>query len=296
MVVAIKLPTASMVEQVKEFNRTVAQRIGGLNDASLSRDRPLGQARLLWEIGHGEQPGDGNVRSLRSRLHLDSGYLSRLLRSLEADGLVVVQPSPTDGRIRVARLTRAGRAERARLDQRSDELAGSILKPLGTDQRARLVEAMAEVNRLLLASTVDISVQDPRRPAARTAGAAYLRELTERFDVDPDLSIAATDDELTLPAGLLVVATLRGDPIGCAALKFHPGRPAEIKRIWVERAARGLGLGRRLLADIEQRATEHGVRTLRLETNPTLTEAIALFRSAAYREIQPFRFSKRLPR
>ena len=78
-----------MVSQVRSFNRTVTQRIGALNDAFLSRDRPLGQARLLWEIGL-----DGSdVRRLRSRLDLDSGYLSRLLRALENDGLVVVEPS-----------------------------------------------------------------------------------------------------------------------------------------------------------------------------------------------------------
>src|SRR5882757_9143078 len=94
----------SMINGVRSFNRTVAQRIGALNDAFLSRDRPLGQARLLWEIGT-----DGSdVRQLRSRLDLDSGYLSRLLRSLENDGLVTVERSATDGRVRAARLTDLG--------------------------------------------------------------------------------------------------------------------------------------------------------------------------------------------
>ena len=291
-----------MVEQVRQFNRTVTQRIGVLSDAFLSRDRPLGQARLLWEIG---QAGDVDVRSLRSRLDLDSGYLSRLLRSLEADRLVVVQPSPTDGRVRVARLTKAGQAERALLDRRSDELAGSILQPLSRDQRERLVEAMAEVNRLLLASTVDISVQDPRRPAARACLAAYVNELAERFDggFDPERSISAADEELTPPAGLFLVATLHGDPVGCVGLKLHGRRPAEIKRMWVAPTARGLGLGRRLLTEIERQAAEHGVRTLRLETNRSLTEAIGLYRAAGYREVHPFNrepyahhwFQKRLP-
>lgn len=292
-----------MVEQVRQFNRTVTQRIGVLNDAFLSRDRPLGQARLLWEIG---QAGDGDVRSLRSRLDLDSGYLSRLLRSLEADGLVVVEPSRTDGRVRIARLTKAGRAERTLLDRRSDELAGSILQPLSRDQRVRLVEAMAEVNRLLLASTVDISVQDPRRPAARACLAAYVNELADRFDggFDPERSISATDEQLTPPAGLFLVATMYGDPVGCVGLKLHGRRPAEIKRMWVAPTARGLGLGRRLLTEIERLATEHGVRTLRLETNRSLTEAIGLYRAAGYREVSPFSqephahhwFEKRLPR
>src|ERR687883_836320 len=99
------------VEQVRRFNRTVTERVGALNDHFLGLDRPLGEARLLWEIGV-----DGcEVRLLRARLGLDSGYVSRLLRSLEAAGLVTVTASDADRRIRVARLTAAGRAERAAL-------------------------------------------------------------------------------------------------------------------------------------------------------------------------------------
>src|ERR1700689_1052511 len=104
---------AAMVSQVRRFNRTVTQRVGALDDEFLARDRPLGQARLLWEIG----PDGADVRSLRARLDLDSGYLSRLLRALEADGLGVVDDCEGDGRVRPARLPPSGRAERAELDQ-----------------------------------------------------------------------------------------------------------------------------------------------------------------------------------
>src|SRR5215469_17198617 len=98
-----------MIDQLRRFNRTVTQRVGALNDAFLARDRPLGQARLLWEIG-----ADGaDLRLLRSRLDLDSGYVSRLLRALENDRLVVVVRSDVDGRVRAARLTELGLAERA---------------------------------------------------------------------------------------------------------------------------------------------------------------------------------------
>src|SRR5437660_5255115 len=104
------------VEQVRRFNRVVTERVGALSDRFLGRERPLGEARLLWEIGL-----DGcEVRLLRARLALDSGYLSRLLRSLEAAGLVEVAPGSRDRRIRVARLTAAGRRERAALDKRSN--------------------------------------------------------------------------------------------------------------------------------------------------------------------------------
>src|SRR3569623_1986379 len=104
------------IAAVRRFNRTVTQRVGALSDHFLSRDRPLAVARLLWEIST-----EGNeVVMLRSRLGVDAGQMSRMLRALEADGLVTVTPSDADGRVRVARLTAKGLAERALLDERSD--------------------------------------------------------------------------------------------------------------------------------------------------------------------------------
>ena len=275
-----------MVGQVRRFNRTVTQRIGALDDAFLARGRPLGQDRVLWEIG----PDGCDVRLLRSRLDLDSGYLSRLLRALENDGLVTVEPSRADGRVRIARLTGPGLAERAELDRCSDNAAVAILGPLSARQRTRLIAAMAEVERLLVASAVQVTSKDPRHPDARACLRAYFGELARRFDggFDPARSISADDEELTPPAGLLLVATRHGEPVGCGALKFHGDGPAEIKRMWVSPAVRGLGLGRRLLAELEARAAAHGVRTLRLETNGALEEAIGLYRDSGYREVAAF--------
>jgi DNA-binding MarR family transcriptional regulator/GNAT superfamily N-acetyltransferase len=288
------------VAQVRRFNRAVPPRVGALDDEFLSRDRSLGLSRVLWEIGLG--PTD--VRALRSRLDLDSGYLSRLLRALERDGLIVVEASPADGRVRTARLTPAGQAECDELDRRSDAAARALLDPLSAGQRDRLVAAMAEVERLLAASAVQFAPRDPREPDARRCLRAYFDELGRRFEdgFDPELSIPADDDELVPPAGLLVVATLHGEPVGCGALKFDDDaaqmktaqmktaqmKTAQIKRMWVSSSVRGIGLGRRLLADLEARAAAAGARRLRLETNRTLEEAIAMYRSAGYREVAPF--------
>ena len=274
------------IDQVRRFNRAVTRRIGALNDAFLAGGRPLGQARLLWEIG----PGGADIRALRSQLDLDSGYLSRLLRALERDGLVTVVVNEADGRLRTARLTDEGLAERAELDRRSDRAAAALLQPLTGPQRRRLVAAMAEVERLLAASAVQVGVRDPRHPDARHCLRAYVSELSGRFDggFDPARSISAADHEMIPPAGLFLVATLYGEPVGCGALKFHPGAPAEVKRMWVAPAVRGLGLGRRLLTELEAHAAARGVRTLRLETNRALGEAIALYRTAGYREVPAF--------
>jgi DNA-binding MarR family transcriptional regulator/GNAT superfamily N-acetyltransferase len=275
-----------MVEQVRSFNRLVTQSVGALQDHYLSRSLPLGEARVLWEIG----PGGCDVRTLRARLDLDSGYLSRLLRSLEGAGLVRVRPSDGDRRVRTASLTAAGRRERGLLDRRSDDLAQSLLAPLSESQRERLVTAMGEVERLLTAGLVRIEVVDPESPAAAYCLGEYYAEIGRRFEdgFDHTISLAATPEQLRLPAGLFVVAFLHAEPIGSGALKFHGRRPAELKRMWVAPRARGLGLGRRLLAELERLALEHGVRTLRLETNKSLVEAIALYRSSGWREVDAF--------
>jgi DNA-binding MarR family transcriptional regulator/GNAT superfamily N-acetyltransferase len=278
--------SGATIEQVRSFNRTVTQRIGVLQDEYLARGRPLGASRVLWEVGRA--PVD--VRALRARLDLDSGYLSRLLRSLEADGLVVVEPDAADRRVRTVRLTDAGRAERAVLDRESDALAESLLAPLGDGQRARLVEAMAVVERLLTAGLVAVAVEDPRSAAARFCLDAYAAELDATFEGGFDTARSRPVDPaaLTPPRGLLLVARLHAEPIACGALKLPPGEPAEIKRLWVAPAARRLGVARRVLAELEARARQAGAEVVRLDTNRALRAATTLYRSAGYTEVPAF--------
>jgi DNA-binding MarR family transcriptional regulator/GNAT superfamily N-acetyltransferase len=294
-----------MVEQVarvRSFNRTVTQRVGALSDHFLSTARPLAVSRLLWEIG----TEGGEVVMLRSRLGVDSGQMSRMLRSLETDGLVTVTPSGADARVRVARLTEKGLAERAILDERSDELAASILGPLDPEQRAELVTAMRTVERLIATSMVELRAVDAAEPDAQRCLRAYVAELNRRAPdrgFDPTKGSTAEPYEVRPPLGAFVVAYLRGEPIGCGGVKHHPGDVTDIKRMWIAESARGLGLGRRLLAHLEGLARERGSREVRLETGDVLTEAIALYRSAGYVEVAPFNdepfadrwFAKRLP-
>jgi DNA-binding MarR family transcriptional regulator/GNAT superfamily N-acetyltransferase len=274
------------VRHVRSFNRRVTQRVGALQEEYLARRRSLGASRVLWEI----EPTGTDVRTVRARLRVDSGYLSRLLRTLEAEGLVRVRPSAHDQRVRVVRLTAAGRVERAELDRLSDELADSLLEALDEPHRDRLVEAMSTVERLLTVGLVEVTDADPASDDAQHCLAAYFRELDERFEggFDAGRSIPADAADLVEPAGLLLVARLDGQPVGAGAVKFHGTEPAEIKRMWVARQARGLGVGRRILTDLERRARDHGASTARLETNRALTEAIALYRSTGYVEVRPF--------
>ena len=203
---------------------------------------------------------------------------------------MIVEASSDDRRARVAQLTEAGRAERAELDRLSDELAWSLLEPLDDRQRARLVESMQAVERLLTVGLVEIRIDPPTSAAARFCFRSYFDELDARFDAgfDPDRSISAEAHELVEPRGLVLVARLGDEPIGCGALKLHGSEPVEIKRMWVAPSARGLGLGRRLLRELEEHAWERGATVARLETNRALTEAIDLYRSAGYVDVAPF--------
>jgi DNA-binding MarR family transcriptional regulator/GNAT superfamily N-acetyltransferase len=277
---------ADQVRNVRSFNRTVSQRIGALNDNFLGRNRPLGESRVLYEIGR----MGAEVRAIRGRLELDSGYLTRLLRSLQRQGLVEARPATNDGRVRRVRLTRKGLRELAELDRLSDAFAESILAPLTAAQRVRLTDAMCVVERLMKTSAVEIDVEPPDSPDALWCLGEYFNELAERFEsgFDPSKSISANADELRPPVGIFKVARLGGQPIGCGALKIENKRTGEIKRMWVHADARGLGVGRRILDALEEKAKGLGLRRLRLETNRALKEAQALYRNSGYVEVPRF--------
>jgi DNA-binding MarR family transcriptional regulator/GNAT superfamily N-acetyltransferase len=274
------------VRKIRSFNRTVAERIGALDDRFLQGARPMAEARLLWEIG----PHGAEVRALRERLGIDSGYLSRVLHSLEKEGLLAVSASPGDRRVRRLLLTEAGLNERAELDRRSDALAEEILEALTERQRQNLTHAMGEVERLLQASMVSFAIEAPTTADARWCFDQYFAELDRRFEAgfDPALSISADAHELTPPSGFLLIARLRGQAVGCGAVKLHQGKPAEVKRMWIAPSVRGLGVGRRLLQKLERHARNAGVAVLHLETNQALSEAIALYRRSGYVEVKAF--------
>lgn len=271
---------------VRSFYRALTLRVGVFTDSFLGRGRPLAQARLLFEIGK----EGADVRDLRSRMDLDSGYLSRLLRSVEQDGLVDVASLESDLRSRRARLTAAGRKELKELNRLGDRFAEETLEPLSEDERARLVSAMSEVEKLLNLSFTRISVEDPDSADARWCLQQYFADLGARFEggFDARKSIPADSEDLRPPRGAFLVARLDGRPVGCGAVKrIEPG-VGSIKRMWVSPAVRGAGVGRRLLLAIENEAASLRIGLLRLETNGSLHEAQALYRRNGYREVPAF--------
>ena len=231
---------------------------------------------MLFEIGR-----DGATpRDIRARLGLDSGYLARLLRALQRDGLVAEQPG-TDRRTKWLTLTAAGRTEMAELDRISNELAAATVAPLTTEQRARLLRAQAEVRRLLAVSMVSVAPEDPGSADARWCLGHYFAELAERFE-EP------FEPAKTLPTGaedLFLLARFDGQPAGCGVLKALDPHTGELLRMWVDRPHRGLGIAARLLGELERHASERGHTTVRLYTNRSLDEAKAMYRSRGYEEI-----------
>ncbi|HUN71219.1 MAG TPA: bifunctional helix-turn-helix transcriptional regulator/GNAT family N-acetyltransferase [Steroidobacteraceae bacterium] len=271
------------IERIRAFNRTVTRRLGVLNERYLGRNRPLVESRLLYEIG----TRGASVRELRTRLGLDSGFSSRLLRALERKKLLKTERAGSDGRVRVARLTRSGLAELGRLNSRADDLARSMLAPLSAEQARRLVAAMSEVDRLVRASSIEFAPEDARSADAERCLQRYYAELAARFpggfalhaDDAPDM------DEVAPPGGCMLMARLFGEPVGCGMIRTLAPGVGELKRMWVSPEVRGLGVGRRLLAELEAAALERKLRTVRLDTNGTLAEALSLYRASGYREI-----------
>jgi DNA-binding MarR family transcriptional regulator/predicted N-acetyltransferase YhbS len=244
---------------------------------------PLAAARLVFEIG----ATGTTVRELRDRLGLDSGYLSRLLRTLQERELVLVEPDPDDLRRRRVALTPQGRSTYRRLDHRSERLAEGILQPLSERQRDRLIVALATADLLVRAATIQLRRVDPRSALAMRAVDQYFAELNHRFPSGFDAAAARAADTAAVVDGAAVFFVASGDglPVGCGGIHQLTATTGEIKRMWVHPSWRGAGLGSRLLRHLEAVAVELGYQTVRLDTNGTLTDAIALYERAGYRRI-----------
>jgi DNA-binding MarR family transcriptional regulator/N-acetylglutamate synthase-like GNAT family acetyltransferase len=273
------------VARVRSFNRLVTRQLGVLTDRYLGH-RPLGEGRVLFEVGR----AGATPRDVRARLGLDSGYLSRLLGSLEREGLIERSSNPADRRTTRLRLTRAGEAELGELNRISDDLAAAALAPLDEEQRGRLLAAQAEIMRLLAVSMVSVQREDPASGDARWCIGHYFAELAERFDepFDPARTLPADRTELVPPTGAFLVARISGQPAGCGGLRTLAPGVGELMRMWVDCAQRGLGIGKRLLSALEGEARALGHERVRLYTNRSLGEAKTMYRAAGYVEIDRY--------
>lgn len=272
------------VSRVRRFNRAVTSAVGALDSSFLGRGRPLGAARVLNAIGQGRS----DVGEVRDYLGLDSGLMSRLLRSLEDEGLIETQAHEDDARRRVASLTRAGKREFAAYEALSNAQAESFLAR--NAQAEALLAAMDLIASALTRDRIALAEMDPRSDEARYCLREYYAELGRRFRQGFDVSLSRDPDakDMRRPRGSFIVAISDTLPVGCVGLKGTDHFYAEIKRLWVAPAARGLGLGKRLMDAAEDAARALGIALLRLDTNSALPEAGQLYRTTGWREIPRF--------
>ncbi len=276
--------TAEPIARVRRFNRAVTSEVGALDTSFLGRGRPLGAARVLNAIGQGRS----DVAEIRAYLGLDSGLMSRLLRGLEDEGLIETVAHPEDARRRVARLSAAGAREFQAYENLSDAQAEGMLAR--HPDPAALLAAMDLIASALGRDRVVLEEADPRCAAARHCLGEYYAELGRRFERGFDVSLSRDPDagDMIRPRGVFLVAMSDGLPLGCVGLKGSGGAVAEVKRLWVSPAARGLKIARRLMDATEAAARGLGIEVLRLDTNSALPEAVRLYRTTGWTEIPRF--------
>ena len=152
------------------------------------------------------------------------------------------------------------------------------------------VEQRPGVSPSHIASTVTFDAVDARCPAAQAMMTAYFGELDELFPTgfDPGDALTAEVANFDPPSGAFVVVHDAGEPIGCGGLLSIDATTGEIKRMWITPDRRGLGLAKRLLAELERHSRAMGHRVVRLDTNAVLTSAIVMYGAAGYRHIERY--------
>ena len=289
------------IEAVREFNRFYTRRIGVLHEGLLDTRFTLTESRLLWELAHRDGP---TATELARELKLDPGYLSRLLSGLKQRGLIKSTRSADDARQLRLGLSAAGRRAFAPLNTRSQADVGGLLARLPEPQQQQLLQAMAAIEKLL---DTDGSSGKRHKPpyllrphhagdmgwVVSRHGALYAAEyhwdlrfealvariaadFIERFDARREACWIAERDGAHV--GSVFVVQARDD----ATQAPRPG-VAQLRMLLVEPAARGLGIGQRLVAECERFARQAGYRKIVLWTHSKLLAARGIYAKAGYR-------------
>lgn len=274
------------IARLRRFNRAVVREVGALDTSFLGRGRPLGAARVL----HLVRSEGTDVATIRARLGLDSGLMSRFLRALEREALIVTETDPADRRRSIARLTPKGQAEVAAYLDIIHDQASHILARAGS-RANEVLTAMDLIATILNRDQVELRATDPDAPESQECQRAYFTELEDRVPHAHAQDFPLPDpeaDSYRPPQGQFLVAWSDEMPVACVALKRLDATTGEVKRLWVADVARGQGLSRRMMQVIEAEARTMGLRSLKLETNHVLAEALALYRATGWTDTDPF--------
>jgi DNA-binding MarR family transcriptional regulator/GNAT superfamily N-acetyltransferase len=283
---------AETTEAVRRFNRFYTRRIGVLEESLLGSGLTLSQGRVIFELGRRPAWTAGEIAA---ELRLDPGHISRLLASLEKLKLVARKPSPTDGRQTIVSLTARGRERYQLLDRRSADEVAKLLDGLPAGCRHRLLAAMTAIESLLSETTappVPYIIRPPRPGDIGWVVSRHGALYAEEYGWDETFEGFVAEIAGTFLKGFDTrrercwIAEREGQVVGSVFLVKGPDeRSAKLRLLYVEPAARGLGIGARLVEECRVFAGAAGYARIVLWTNSVLTSARRIYEAAGYRLI-----------
>lgn len=293
------MPTlASRVEAVRRFNRFYTRQIGVLRDKLYRSPFSLTEARVLYELAHREKP---TATELCKDLGLDPGYVSRMLHGFEKRGWLIRTPSPEDGRHHFLNLTARGRAGFAPLNARSAEEVAELLRPIPAPEQDRLVKAMHTVEHLLGAPSRHSAPAAPyilraHRPGdlgwvVHRHGVLYWQEYKydERFEALVAKIVGEFVERYDPGREHCWMAEHDGELLGCVFLVKKSKAVAKLRLLLVEPSARGLGIGKRLVAECIRFARKAGYKKITLWTQSELKAARGIYEKAGFKLVNHHR-------
>jgi DNA-binding MarR family transcriptional regulator/GNAT superfamily N-acetyltransferase len=281
------------IARIRRFNRFYTRQVGALDEGHLHSRFSLAEARVIYEIANTEAP---TAAVLGRELSIDAGYLSRLLRGLERQGLVQRATSADDRRRSILRLTSKGRATFQELDARARAQVATFLAPLSDAEQRRLVDAMRTIDTLLGARAQPPSyhLRDPRPGdmgwIVHRQAVLYTKEYGWNQEYEALISRIAAEflERFDAERERCWIAEREGEIVGSVFVVKHSEREgvAKLRLLYVEPSARGVGIGRHLVAECTRFAREVGYHTLTLWTNSVLVSARRIYQAEGYRLVR----------
>jgi len=275
------------ISAVRAFNRFYTRKLGVLDQQLLKSPFSLSEARVLYELAHREDPA---AKEIGIELGLDPGYLSRIIQNFEEKALITRKPLPSDRRQFRLSLTAKGRQAFARLNRSSHDDVGDMLGQLSPGERERLVQAMATIQRLLDASagTPAATLRSPRPGdmgwVVQSHGALYAAEYGFDSSFESLVAEIAAKFLASFDASRerCWIADIAGVPAGSVFLVKHSDDVAKLRLLLVDPAARGQGLGHRLVAETITFAKACGYRKITLWTQSILVAARKIYQDSGF--------------
>ena len=280
------------VAAVRAFNRFYTRKLGVLDQQLLKSPFSLSEARVLYELAHRE---DLSAKEIGAELGLDAGYLSRIVQNFDEAGLITREPLPADRRQYRLALTAGGRQAFAKLERSTKDDIAAMLGALPGNGRERLIGAMADIERLLgdiSATPRPAALREPRPGdmgwVVQSHGALYAREYGFDSSFEGLVAEIAAKFLASFDASRerCWIADIEGTQVGSIFLVRHTDDVAKLRLLLVEPQARGMGIGRQLVAECIQFAQQVGYRRITLWTQQGLDAARRIYDHAGFRLTQ----------